>query len=538
MTFLARIRASEIAAFLLVVLLLFAGIRQLDLWNPDEPAEAQIAREMYLRGDVVIPTLNRETYLDKPPLYFALAATLYKLTGRPNELAARLPSLAAACLTAFLVLLMSRAVAPHPAPLLSLLVLSTCYLFFYLGRRAQTDMTVAFLITLSLFFFFQYLRKPSNALLFGAAALLGPAYLAKGVFGLVIPLWIMGLYLLRNRDFRVLRSFGFWAGLFLALSVIACWGYLVFQRLGFEGLHNAFVENSIGRLRGEYAGHLRPPYYYLIQAPVAVLPWVFLWIPLISEGWKVLKKGGGTTPLLQQKQLLFIWVAGGILLLSFSESKRTNYLLPFIIPFALLSGCYLQEAWEKVKASTQAQLWGWRAQGLLLALLVAFVGSVCWARLPFAAAIALLVISVLLLALVLVSLRLECKRQIPVYAMAGLFVYFSAALFILPAANELKSARKLSLRMVTLDDGGTAFLGYKTYWGLISQYLFYTRRFFAVANDPTELALLMRRHPDALMLLTEEDLHRIPLPLRRQWRVAFRDKVGSKEMVVLRSKKG
>ena len=58
------------------------------LWTPDEPREAEISREMALSPSV-IPTLNGQRFIEKPPLYYWVVAAVYRLTGGPSVLAAR-----------------------------------------------------------------------------------------------------------------------------------------------------------------------------------------------------------------------------------------------------------------------------------------------------------------------------------------------------------------------------------------------------------------------------------------------------------------
>src|SRR5262245_24821088 len=50
-----------------------------DLLEPDESRYAQIPREMLRRGDWVIPHLQAEPYLDKPPLFYWLVMCSYRL---------------------------------------------------------------------------------------------------------------------------------------------------------------------------------------------------------------------------------------------------------------------------------------------------------------------------------------------------------------------------------------------------------------------------------------------------------------------------
>ena len=50
------------------------------LWTPDEPREAEISREMRATPGM-IPTLNGEPFLEKPPLYYWMVAGAFALGG-------------------------------------------------------------------------------------------------------------------------------------------------------------------------------------------------------------------------------------------------------------------------------------------------------------------------------------------------------------------------------------------------------------------------------------------------------------------------
>ena len=65
--------------FLLVLLALVFCLPSLftrDLWNPDEPRYAEVAREMRLLDQYFVPHLNSAIYAEKPPLFFWLSALL------------------------------------------------------------------------------------------------------------------------------------------------------------------------------------------------------------------------------------------------------------------------------------------------------------------------------------------------------------------------------------------------------------------------------------------------------------------------------
>jgi 4-amino-4-deoxy-L-arabinose transferase-like glycosyltransferase len=41
-------------------------------WRPDEPQVAGVCAEMAYQKDFVVPRLNGQPFLEKPPLYYAL----------------------------------------------------------------------------------------------------------------------------------------------------------------------------------------------------------------------------------------------------------------------------------------------------------------------------------------------------------------------------------------------------------------------------------------------------------------------------------
>jgi 4-amino-4-deoxy-L-arabinose transferase len=82
-----RVRWTLLLTILAVLALGFLGTR--GLWEPDEGRYVEVAREMLLSGNYLIPTLNQVPHFTKPPLtYWAIAAGL-RVAGW-NEWGARL----------------------------------------------------------------------------------------------------------------------------------------------------------------------------------------------------------------------------------------------------------------------------------------------------------------------------------------------------------------------------------------------------------------------------------------------------------------
>ena len=95
-------RGVPLAAVFLAALFVY-GYRVGDApLDRTEPHRAVVAHQMVLSGDWLVPHLNGEVYLRKPPLIYWAEAASEKLTGRAEPWVWRLPSVlgSALCLAA------------------------------------------------------------------------------------------------------------------------------------------------------------------------------------------------------------------------------------------------------------------------------------------------------------------------------------------------------------------------------------------------------------------------------------------------------
>jgi hypothetical protein len=68
----------------ILFLTLFPWIQH-GLWRPDEPQVAGVCAEMAYQKDFVVPRLNGQPFLEKPPLYYALGAISGAIFGKNDE---------------------------------------------------------------------------------------------------------------------------------------------------------------------------------------------------------------------------------------------------------------------------------------------------------------------------------------------------------------------------------------------------------------------------------------------------------------------
>src|SRR5262245_58079985 len=171
------------ALLLLVVLpaLFLYPCLRFRLFEPDESRYAEIPREMLERGEGVVPLLQGEPYLDKPPLGYWLIMASYQLFG-VHDWAARLVPALAIPLTLLLSYLFGRRCLGERAAFRGALALSLAPGFLGMGRLLILDGLLTLWTTLALFAGFTALRGPAWRGGWWAVACLATAFgvLTKG----------------------------------------------------------------------------------------------------------------------------------------------------------------------------------------------------------------------------------------------------------------------------------------------------------------------------------------------------------------------
>lgn len=320
--------------FRLTILIILAGILFFfnlgvtSLWDPDEPRQAIMAREMMDRGDYIRPYLNGVPYLEKPPFYPWMIVIAAKAAGTVNEFASRAPSALAALLLVVITYLMGCRLGDERAGFFSGLVLATNYQFLSNARESVMDMTFAFFIGLCIYFAFISLEKDKR-LAFVLSFIPGAfAILSKGPAGLVIPAGVIFVLLIFKRQFKR-YIFHLVLGCVLATALAAIW----FLLAGEAYIREFILHQNFTRYTNAF-DHYESPWYYLHKLFFNFMPWsLFLPFSLFAAF-----KRRYTLPL--------VWFIVIFLFFEFSQSKRAIYLLSAYPALALITGLYLRDSWE------------------------------------------------------------------------------------------------------------------------------------------------------------------------------------------------
>jgi len=330
---------------LVAAAILFINLGGWDLWNPDEPRYAEVAREMVKTGNYIVPHINAEIYPDKPPLFFWLIALCSKPFGDVSAATARFPSALAALGVLLLTFLLGRKLYNPTVGFFAGLILIATTQFFWLALRANIDMTLTLWTTLAIYLFYcGYTREQGkNTCYLLAYLFMGLATITKGPVGFFIPLITMVLFLITQKQYRQFKEIKLIPGLLIILVIVALWLVPACITGGNEYTQNILVKQTVGRAVDSYS-HKQPFYYYLVNFPADFNPWTIFIPSAIILFWRK-KKQGGTLNL----TFPLVWFAGTFIFFSLVSGKRNLYLLPLYPAAALLMARFWYDVIEAAK---------------------------------------------------------------------------------------------------------------------------------------------------------------------------------------------
>jgi 4-amino-4-deoxy-L-arabinose transferase-like glycosyltransferase len=328
------------------VVLYFVNLGQWDLWSPDEPRYAQVAKEMVARGDWILMHYNGKVYPDKPPLFFWLVTLSSYLWQGFNSFSVRFVPALFGTLTVLITFFVGKTLFSSRAGFLSGLVLATSFEFAYLSTRANMDTMLTFFTTGSLLCFFHWYRYPSplpngpayvakatrKLSIYGFYVGMAFATLAKGPVGFILPLLVGLFYLSVQKDWKAIKEMKLLPGLLLFVGIVLSWYLPALLRGGEDYLNLTLFKHTISRY-SEGWSKPRPFYYYLYNFPIDFLPWILFLPAAIVYGY--------SREMIEKRREFFfilLWFALIFIFFSSSKGKRSLYLLPLYPTAALLVG--------------------------------------------------------------------------------------------------------------------------------------------------------------------------------------------------------
>lgn len=347
------------ATLLLAAAAFYWGLGDIALMSFNEARRAIPEHDMFMSGDWLLPRLNGELYLTKPPLLYWLAAGAARLVGGVDEWAVRLPSaLAATATLVFVYRYALRVFGAWPA-LFSVQILIANAGFAMFARRAEIEMLLTALCSAALLAALNYTHgNGGRGWLRLSYFLLGLAVLTKGPLALLfvtLPLLADALYRRQPRQWDALRDPLGWC---IFWTVGLSWYVAVTWQLGFDTWLSIIQRDMVNKVQAA-AGE--PVYSYLLWMLTDFLPAGLLILAAPLAVWRRWKVHPVCTALL-------LAVAVPFLVYSLFGDKHAKYLLPVYPILALLLGKRLAELLEQAGPSLRRLL---LALGILLPALYA-----------------------------------------------------------------------------------------------------------------------------------------------------------------------
>lgn len=364
------------AALALIFITMTVNVEHPYLWGPDEPREAEIARESLLRGNMIVTTFNRIPYVEKPPLYYDLVAGAFRCRGGFEPGAARMVSAALGILMLLAIWGFARKKLGAFPALIAVAVCISLPQFYRSAHKILLDIGVGAFVTaaLAIYGFLSPENRKDRGLhmlfFFCAAA----AFLTKGTVTLVYLGAVILPYMAYKRRWIPCRLN--WTLLFFLIPV-GIWLWLFYREGGVYYLHEHFINNIFGRLLHKDlhlpgspvtvndVGIRAPWFFYLKRLPemfgaaVVLIPLVlaesyricglpffsFRLPPRVKRIWDFL-----TAPAREMspeerdlRVYLLCWTFVPFLFFSLPAIKEVTYLLPSYAGLAILGAWYLTD---------------------------------------------------------------------------------------------------------------------------------------------------------------------------------------------------
>ncbi|EJM16945.1 PMT family glycosyltransferase, 4-amino-4-deoxy-L-arabinose transferase [Pseudomonas sp. GM18] len=307
------------------------------LWIPDETRYGQISQEMLLSGNWVSPHFMGIRYFEKPIAGYWMIAIGQAVFG-DNLFGVRIASALSTGLSVWLTYLIARRFwnDPRKSFICALLYMSFGLIAGQAGY-ANLDPQFTLWVNLSLVALWFAIDSHSSRGKLGAWALLGFAcgmgFMTKGFLAWLLPVLIALPYMIWQRRLGELLRYG---PLAVVVAAVVCLPWvLAIHHQEPDFWRFFFWHEHIRRFAADNAQHARPWWFYLPLLVASSLPWAALLPTTFVQAWQ------------QKRQpvigFLLLWMLLPLAFFSSSSGKLPTYIMPCLLPLALLMGHAVME---------------------------------------------------------------------------------------------------------------------------------------------------------------------------------------------------
>ncbi len=320
-----------VIALAILMLIPFLGLT--DFNSKGEPREAVVAYTMLEHGNWILPINNGGDIPYKPPFFHWCIAFFSLIAGHVSEYTSRLPSAISLILMVVGGFIFYAKRKNTQVSLIAAILTLTAFEVHRAGINCRVDMVNTAFMVGAMYLLYRWWEKGKHQLPWLAILCMSGATLTKGPVGIVLPCFVMGVFMLTRRE-------NFWGIVWrmaltaiLSLIIPFCWYYAAYLQGGDEFLRLVKEEN-IDRFMGKmaYESHENPAWYNLVTLIAGWLPYTLLLLfSLFILPWKKFSKSKFVENAKKATPLqVFTWLAFLLVLFFYCipKSKRSVYLLP------------------------------------------------------------------------------------------------------------------------------------------------------------------------------------------------------------------
>lgn len=319
----------------LLVVMLLAYLLPLGthgLWIPDETRYAQISQDMLLSGNWVSPHFMGVRYFEKPVAGYWMIALGQAVFGE-NLFGVRFASALSTGLSVLLCYLIARRLWNEPRKSFACALL---YMSFTVvaGQAGYANLDPQFtlwvnLSLVALWFALDSVTRGQRLLSWAVLGLAcGMGFMTKGFLAWVLPVLVALPWMIWQKRWRELLVYGPLA-IVVAVAVSLPWALAVHAQEP-DYWRFFFWHEHIRRFAGDDAQHDAPWWFYLPLLVAFSLPWAVLLPTAFKQAWQSRRQ--------TSMVFLLLWLLMPLIFFSFSNGKLPTYILPCLLPLALLLG--------------------------------------------------------------------------------------------------------------------------------------------------------------------------------------------------------
>lgn len=278
-----------------------------------------------------------ELYPDKPPLYFWLIRFFKENFENFNFLSILFGSIIPSFIIVILMYNLFSKLKSEKFGFLVAISLVTTPFFMGISIFLRMDMLMNLFITISLYYFFSiYFNLIKNSWINKGVMYLSIflGIFTKGIAGGMVPLSIILIFLILEKDLSYLKRINFLKGIVFIIICALAWFLIIYlQSEGKEYLALMFKQETVGRIV-KAKTHIKPFYYYLVRLSFLIFPYSLFWYCGIFHYLKDIKNYRNWNYI---EKIGVIWSVVPLILFSLASGKLDIYMLPLFTGMILLS---------------------------------------------------------------------------------------------------------------------------------------------------------------------------------------------------------